>query len=66
MILLNQIDETKKPEIINLMRDKSLGVRILPDAECQDLYYQTFKDLKRICKSKWPKCWEKKRRIANV
>lgn len=51
MILLNQIDENKKNEVINLMRDKSLGVRVLNDPDCQDLYYQTFKDLKRICKS---------------
>lgn len=52
MILLNQIDETKKNEVINLMRDKSLGIRMVPDSECQGLYYQTFRDLKRICKSK--------------
>lgn len=52
MLLLNQIDETKKSEILNLIRDKSLGITLINDAECQELYYQTFKDLKRICKSK--------------
>lgn len=51
MILLNQIDESKKNEIINLVRDKSLGIRVVTDQECQGLYYQTFRDLKRICKS---------------
>lgn len=54
MILLNQIDEAKKPEVINLIRDKSLGIKMVTDADCQDLYYQTFKDLKRICKSTSP------------
>ena len=51
MILINQIDESKKNEIINLLKDKSLGMKLLNQTECADLYYQTFKDLKRICKS---------------
>lgn len=60
MILLNQIDESKKNEIINLVRDKSLGIRVVADQECQGLYYQTFRDLKRICKSmKLIKCFKK-------
>lgn len=57
MILLNQIEESKKNEIINLIRDKSLGIRVLSDAECQSLYYQTFRDLKRICKSMILSCF---------
>jgi len=52
MILLNQIEESKKNEIISLIKDKSLGIKIINESECYDLYYQTFKDLKRICKSK--------------
>jgi hypothetical protein len=51
MILINQIDESKKNEIISLIKDKSLGIKIINESECYDLYYQTFKDLKRICKS---------------
>ena len=51
MILINQIDVNKKNEIINLIRDRSLGIKILGDQECVDSYYQTFKDLKRICKA---------------
>jgi hypothetical protein len=52
MIFINQIDETKKSEIINLIKDKSLGIKLLNNIECVDLYYQTFKDLKKICKCK--------------
>ena len=49
MLLLNQMDESKKEEILNLLRNKSLGMSIKPDAKCLDMYYQTFRDLKRIC-----------------
>ncbi len=49
MILVNQIEENKRNEIINLLKDKSLGINLLGDKECLDLYYQTFKNLKRIC-----------------
>jgi hypothetical protein len=49
MILVNQIEENKRSEIINLLKDKSLGINLLGDKECLDLYYQTFKNLKRIC-----------------
>ena len=52
MILVNQIDESKRKEILSLMRDKSLGIKLINDPECYDLYYQTFKDLKRICTGK--------------
>jgi len=53
MVLVNQIDESKRHEIINLLKDKSLGITLLGDTECLDLYYQTFKNLKRICISKF-------------
>lgn len=49
MLVLNQIDQTKKPEIIDLISDKSLGIKIYSDASCVEMYYQTFKDLRRIC-----------------
>ena len=52
MILLNQIDESRRIEIISLIRDKSLGFKIYPSVEAHESYYQTFKDLKKICKSK--------------
>lgn len=50
MILVNQISDTKRIEILNLIRDRSIGLKLNNDDECQELYYQTFKDLKRICK----------------
>lgn len=53
MILLNQIDESRRNEIIGLIKDKSLGFKIYPCTESHDLYYQTFRDLKKICKSKF-------------
>lgn len=49
MILVNQIEESKRNEIISLLKDKSLGIKLQSDKECLDLYYQTFKNLKRIC-----------------
>ncbi len=49
MILVNQIEESKRNEIISLLKDKSLGIKLQNDKECLDLYYQTFKNLKRIC-----------------
>ena len=52
MILVNQIDETKRNEILSLLKDKSLGIKLSSEPECLELYYQTFKDLKRICKVK--------------
>lgn len=57
MILLNQIDdsESKKSEILNLIRDKSLGIKLHSDSESLEMYYQTFRDLKRICKCKFKK-----------
>lgn len=55
MILLNQIDdsESNKHEILSLMREKILGIHLKSEPECLDLYFQTFKDLKRICKCKF-------------
>ena len=52
MVLVNQIEEIKRNEIINLLKDKSLGITLSNEPECLDLYYQTFKNLKRICKGK--------------
>lgn len=49
MLLLNQIDESKKEEVLNLLKNKSLGINLRLEPECMDLYYQTFRDLKRIC-----------------
>lgn len=55
MILLNQLEdiECKKNEILTLINDTSLGIKLNCDPECLDLYFQTFKDLKRICKCKF-------------
>ena len=50
MILVNQISDTKRIEILNIIRDRSIGLKLNNDDECQELYYQTFRDLKRICK----------------
>ena len=52
MILVNQVEESKRNEIISLLKDKSLGIKLQSDKECLDLYYQTFKNLKRICNGK--------------
>ena len=51
MILLNQIDETNPVELVDLINDKSLGLNVLQNIECNQLYLQTFKDLKKICRS---------------
>ena len=50
MILLNQIDESKRNDTLNLIRDKSLDLKIIANEECYELYYQTFRDLKKICR----------------
>jgi hypothetical protein len=52
MILLNQIDEGKRNDTLNLIKDKSLDLKIIANEQCYELYYQTFKDLKRICRCK--------------
>jgi hypothetical protein len=52
MILLNQIDEINKNEILCLLKDKSLDFKLFSNVDCYELYYQTFKDLKKICSSK--------------
>lgn len=49
MLVLNQIDQTKKSEIIDLISDKFLGIKIYSEQSCYEMYYQTFKDLRRIC-----------------
>lgn len=58
MIRLNQIDdcESNKQEILALMREHILAIHIKSDLDCLDLYFQTFKDLKRICKCKLNFC----------
>lgn len=54
MILLNQIEDKdgNKEEILRLINDKILGIQLKDDLECLDQYFQTYKDLKRICKCK--------------
>ena len=51
MLILNQIDEHKRNDILNLICDKSVGIKLNSDSSCLDMYYQTFKDLRRICQT---------------
>ena len=53
MILLNQIDEGKRNDALNLIKDKSLDLKINSNEDCHEFYYQTFKDLKKICRCKF-------------
>lgn len=55
MIMLNQIEDidANKEEVLRLINDKILGIQLKNDPDCFDLYFQTYKDLKRICKCKF-------------
>lgn len=55
MIMLNQIEDidSNKEEILRLINDKILGIQLKNDPDFFDLYFQTYKDLKRICKCKF-------------
>ena len=52
MYLLNQVDESKRSEVLSLIKDRSLAIHFHPNPDSNELYYQTFKDLKRIFRGK--------------
>ena len=53
MLLINELsDECQPCELLRLVGDQSLGISMRREAECQRMYYQTYRDLKRICQCK--------------
>jgi hypothetical protein len=51
ILRLNQIDESKKEEIVGLLNDKYLGIKLTREPDCMQMYYGAFKELRKSCQS---------------
>ncbi len=51
IIRLNQVDESKKADIMSLLGEKYLGIKLNKDQACGQLYYAAFRELKKSCQS---------------